>query len=169
MHLLRYLCVALMLIGYGCIAQEAPSTILNYIQNQLPHCGILKKTEGFVYVDVDDEYIHRLITFIQEEGFEEPPYFGNADLVGAHISVMYGDEVKKYGIKEMQECGETIYFTPLECQIVHPPTWKEIDEVYLVVVEAPELDKIREKYGLPKRMYDFHITVGVKLKIAKSA
>ena len=83
-------------------------------------------------------------------------------LVGAHITVMYSDEIKKYGVERIQECGETIYFIPKECQIVHPPKWQEIDEVYFVVVEAPELDRIREKYRLPKRKYEFHITIGVK-------
>jgi len=171
MQFLRCLFVPLMLFCHSCIAQEAPSCpkVLHYVQDQLPHCGILKKSESFVYVDVDDEYIHKLITFIQKDGFEEPPYFVNSDSVGAHITVMYEDEVKKYGIGEIQECGEKIYFTPKECKIVHPPRWQEMDEVYFIVVEAPELDRIRKKYGLTKKEYDFHITIGVKPKMAKSA
>ncbi len=139
-----------------------PTGFLNYIQTHLPNYGVLKESAGFVYVDVDDEFIHQLVTFIQEDGFEEPPYFGNADLIGAHITVMYPDEVKNYGIGEIQEAGEIIYFTPIECKVVHPPQWKEIDEVFFVVVEAPQLDQIRKKYGLPKREYDFHTTIGVK-------
>jgi hypothetical protein len=81
----------------------------------------------------------------------------------------YPEEMTKYGVKEIKECGEMISFVPTRCQVVHPPRWKKVDEVYFVVVEAPQLDKIREKYGLPKREYDFHITIGVKRKIAKSA
>lgn len=155
----------------SCFAQETTScsTILEYIQKSLPHCGVLKNSGGFVYVDLDDEYIHKLVTFIQKDGFEEPPYFGSAELVGAHISVMYAEEVKKYGVEDIQEYGETIYFVPKTCQVVHPPKWHEIDEVYFIVVEAPELDRIRKKYGLPKKEYDFHITIGVKPKMAKSA
>ena len=82
---------------------------------------------------------------------------------------MYPDEIKKYGIKKVKECGDVISFVPQTCQVVHPPKWKEIDEVYFVVVEAPQLDQIRKKYGLPKREYDFHITIGVKPKMARSA
>jgi hypothetical protein len=37
-----------------------------------------------------------------------------------------------------------------------------MSEVYFVVVEAPELDRIRAKYGLPQRLYPFHITIGAK-------
>lgn len=171
MYFFRYLFIATTIICQSCIARETPSCpkMLNYIQNSLPHFGILKNSGGFVYLDVDDEYIHKLVAFIQDDGFEEPPYFGSADLVGAHITVIYPDEVKKYGIKEVQECGETIHFTPKECKVVHPPRWQEIDEVYFIVVEAPELDRIREKHGLPKREYDYHITIGVKPKIAKAA
>ena len=171
MRLLRYLFVFLITSFSSCVAQEAPScpTILNYIQQNLSNCGVLKESDGFVYVDVDDRYIHNLVTFIQKDGFEEPPYFGELGLVGAHITVIYPDEIKKYGVDRIQECGEIIYFIPKECLVVHPPKWLAIDEVYLLVVEAPELDRIREKYGLPKREYDFHVTIGVKPKTAKSA
>jgi hypothetical protein len=125
-------------------------------------------SKDFVYVDVDDAYIHKLIRFIEKDGFKEPPYFESPRLGGAHISVMYKNETKEYGIKDLQECGEVICFTPKECRIVRTPGWKESDEVYIIVVDAPELNRIREKYGLPKG-YDFHITIGVKPKMAKSA
>lgn len=162
--------LALMFICSNSFAQEAPACaeILNYAKHQLPNCGILKNSEDFVYVDITDEYIHQLVTFIQKDGFEEPPYFGDRDLVGAHISVIYPDEIKKYGIREIQECEKLIYFTPKECKIIHPPNWKEIDEVYFIVIEAPEIDRIRVNYGLPKRDYGFHITIGVKPKKIQS-
>lgn len=127
----------------------------------LPESGILRNSDGFVYVDLDDAYIHQLVTFIEQEGFQEPPYFGK-DLVGAHITVIYPNEIEKYGIETIQETGRTIHFVPNTCQAVRPPTWQAIDEVYFVVVDAPELDAIREKYGLPKREYAFHITIGIK-------
>ncbi len=171
MHLLRSFCIALIAICCNCDAQDAPScpTILNYIQKNLAHSGVLKNSNGFVYVDVDDAYIQELVTFIQKEGFVQPPYFGSPDLVGAHISVIFPDEMKQYGVERVEECGEKIEFVPKECEVVHPPKWEGIDEVYFVVVEAPELDRIREKYGLPKRKYDYHITIGVKPKKLKSA
>jgi hypothetical protein len=142
--------------------------VLNYAHNELPNWGVLKNIEGFVYIDLDDDYIHKLIAFIKDDGFEEPPYFG-AGLVGAHITVIYPEEITKYGIEEIQECGEIIFFTLKDCKIVHPPKWQKIDEVYFIVIDAPQLDQIRQKYGLPTREYDFHITIGVKPKIAKEA
>lgn len=151
----------LLILTMGCwSAQAEPSAILNYVEHQLPHSGVLEHAEGFVYVKVDDEYIHKLVTFIQEEGFEEPPYCGEVGLVGAHISVIYPDEVKQYGIVHVQECGKTIYFHAKECQVV--AAGQGGDVYYVVIVEAPELEQIREKYGLPKRKYDFHITIGIR-------
>jgi len=173
MRFLRCLHIFLIILFSLSFAQEIPApscpAILNYIEENLPYCGILKNSHGFVYVDLDDEYIHKLITFIQQDGFQEPPYFGDAGLVGAHITVIYPEETTKYGIQEIEECGEIISFVPKDCRAVHPPRWKRIDEVYFIAIEAPQLDKIREKYGLPKREYDFHITIGVKPKLAKSA
>lgn len=173
MRFLRCLYIFLMALFATSVAQEIPAPscpmILNYTDKNLPHHGILKNSNGFVYVDLDDEYIHKLITFIQQDGFEEPPYFGDPGLVGAHITVMYPEEATKYGVKEIRECGEMVSFVPKKCQVVHPPRWKEIDEVYFIVVDAPQLDQIRKKYGLPKREHDFHITIGVKPKMAKAA
>lgn len=169
MQLLNRLVIAMMM-ACSCIRQKAPGCpqLLHTIQT-MPHSGVLKESAGLVYVDLDDAYIHRLITFIQEDGFEEPPYFGSSDLVGAHISVIYSSESRKYGMGEIQECGETIHFTPKTCQIVvHPPEWKEADAVYIITVEALELDQLREKYGLPPSKYPFHITIGIKPKITKS-
>lgn len=168
-----YLQIFSIVLYTTCFSQEisAPSCplVLNYIEEHLPHQGILKDSNGFIYVDLDDEYVHKLITFIQQDGFQEPPYFGDNDLVGAHITVAYPEETKKYGIKQIKECGEMISFVPKKCQVAHPFRWEKIEEVYFIVVDAPQLDKIRKQYGLPKQKYDFHITIGVKPKMIRSA
>lgn len=142
------------------LAKEVPSSaaVLNYVEEHLSCCGILRSSSGFVYVKLDDSFIHKLIPFIQDEGFEEPPYFGDPALVGAHITVIYPSELNQ----EVEECGEEITFVPRECQVVRPLRWEGINEVYILVVDAPELDKIRKKYGLEKQTYDFHVTIGVK-------
>jgi hypothetical protein len=173
MYFFNYLVVCFaLLFSTGCANQQPESCqkILKYAQENMPACGVLKMNhKGFVCVDVDDDYIHDLILFIEQEGFVEPPYFDGDGLYGAHISVMYESEVKKYGIKEVEEVGEIIPFTLKGCQIVHPRGWKQMDKVYVIVVDAPELAKIRKKYGLPESKHPFHITIGVKQKIAQAA
>ena len=141
----------------------AENPVLDYSKIHLPQTGVLKTNGQFVYVDLDNDYIHKLVPLIEEEGFEEPPYFGRPELVGAHISVIYDEEMGTYSLPPIQELGEVIHFQVKECKIVSPPKMKGVDQVYFITVEAPELDRIREKYGLPKREYEFHITVGVKL------
>jgi hypothetical protein len=134
--------------------------IIEYIENHLVQAGTLKKTpEGFVYVDVDDDYIRQLISFIQNDGFEEPPYFDGPEGVGAHISVLSKEEGKDL---EIEELGQSIQFKVLGCQRVHPPQFKGVQEVYFITVEAPDLDLLRNRYELPKGLYEFHITIGVK-------
>lgn len=148
-------------VSFGCFSKEAPnsSKIQAFAHDHLLSKGILKEREGFVYVDLDDAYIYDLFPLIEEEGFEIPPYFGEEDLVGAHITVVDQVEAAFLKGKKFKECGREIDFTLKECQIVSPPSF---EKAYLITVEAPYLDKIREKYGFFHKKWDFHVTIGVK-------
>jgi len=147
-----------------CIAYEplSQSKVLEFADTQL-HSGPLKRSNDFLYVDVDDAWIHAVAPLIKEEGFTKPPYFGN-DLVGAHISVAFPAEINNG--QEIIECGTKIDFIPRGCAIVRlnkPSTHlPNVTEVYVLIVDAPTLDQIREQYQLPKLPYPFHITLGVK-------
>lgn len=156
----------LLVLTSGAYTEYSCPAVLDAIEKELPHYGVLKHEGDFVYVDLDDDYIHKLVQLIPNEGFQEPPYFGRADLVGAHISVIFPGECN---VEEIQEYGQKIPFTIKECQVVRPLQMLGVDEVYLVVVDAPELAFIRKKYGLPKYKYDFHITIGVKPSYNSSA
>lgn len=114
---------------------------------------------GFVYLDIDDAFVHDLIRYIEPDGFIEPPYFDKTGLVGAHISVFYADEAVPQTIEEL---GQTFTFTPTGVRIVQPPDWSAIEDVYIIEVDSPELDAVRAKYGLGPREFSFHITIGVK-------
>lgn len=165
MNLLIYLLIALLAIVYQShtFGQSSHTgRLLNYIMTCLPKYGILRRDErGLIYVKIDNNYIHKLIDFIKDEGFEVPPYFGEG-LHGAHITVISPEEVIYYALGEVAECGQVIRFQPKSCRVVHPPTWASGEKAFLITVEAPELEKLREKYQLPKNKYDFHITVGIK-------
>jgi len=101
--------------------------LLKFISKKLPQHGILRKdTQGMVYVTINNNYIYKLIQFIQGEGFEAPPYFGKGKH-GAHITVMPMDEVLYHAVGEIKECGKAIQFEPKECQIIHPEAWKSGD------------------------------------------
>ena len=158
---MRYFWIFLACCCFGePLSTEAP--ILKHVETQLPCFGVLKRSDSFVYLDISDGYIHKLISYIENEGFVKPPYFAKVGSVGAHITVISAMESKRWGIERVEEVGEIIHFTPKECQIVYPPRWGGRDSAYILLVEAPEFHEIREKYGLPKAKFDFHITIGVK-------
>lgn len=150
-------------VSFGCFSKEAPnsSKIQAFAQSHLLSKGILKEKEGFVYVDLDDAFIYDLFPLIEEEGFEMPPYFGKEGLVGAHITVIDQIEAPLLHGKKVKECGKEISFTLKECKVVSPPSF---EKAYLITVEAPMLDQIREKYGFSHKKWDFHITIGIKPK-----
>lgn len=113
-------------------------------------------------MDIDDEYIHSLSHLVATEAFEVPPYFEHSSLVGAHISVVYPGEMNQYEAELIEEYGQIIEFIPRSCEVVYPIKWKGIDAAYLVIVEALQLNHLREKYGLLPLEHAFHITIGVK-------
>lgn len=165
MKRVKYYILALALSCRSLFAyQESVSAdILTHLIDHFPLCGTLKKSGDFVYLDLNDYYIYNLLPFIEKDGFQAPPFFGK-DLVGAHISVIYPEEVQSYLIKDVMETGTKIYFSPQKCEIVRPVHWKGIDEAFIVLVESADIQKIRKKYGLPDREYALHITIGVKPK-----
>ena len=130
--------------------------------------GILKKTkDNFVYIDVPNDVINGLMPLLDYEDIEKPPYnlksFNN---VGAHISVIGMDEYNDNDIGEIEELGEEFNFTFKDFKRTNPDGWDEMKQVYFVVVDAPELKKLRKKYKLTELSHghQFHITIGVEKK-----
>lgn len=154
--------LALMLVCSGYLSANCKE-MMDYIFENLPEYGTLVQDErGFVYVDIPNDYIHKLYPMIDEKGFEEPPYFVRPRLHGAHISVIYASEARDHGIKLQDGGGQTIYFSPKMCKIVKPSKWNEVEDVYIITVDAPALNKLRRRYGLKDATYPYHITIGVK-------
>lgn len=149
--------------------KNEPCTDIFKVTRDFSHFGILKEKDGFVYVDVDDRYIHDLEKFVSQMGFEEPPYFGKKGLVGAHITVITAKEKAKYRIGKILQLGEEIPFTLTNCKIVSPPNWRGVEQVYILEVSSPILDNIRDSYNLPKIKFPFHITIGVKYSQQQAA
>lgn len=130
-----------------------------YAQDNLPKEGKLtRKSDGFIYLKVDDRYIHSLFPKLglKQDGFHEPPYFRTRNAPGAHISVFYVDEhiIPK-------ELGQTFHFEPKEIVIVNPS--KNVSYAVLEVT-SPELEKLRQKYGLNPKIHghDYHISLAKK-------
>jgi hypothetical protein len=134
--------------------------VIQYADETLPLEGqLVAKTDGFTYLKVDNAYIHTLFPMLglKEEGYREPPYFRRPNSPGAHISVFYENEHIK-----PEEIGQTFHFKPKNIVIV-----KASNRVSYAIlqVESPELEQLREKYGLSPKLqgHEFHITLGKKV------
>ncbi len=134
---------------------------INYAKENLPMEGELKiKSSGFVYLKVDDDYIHTLFPMLglKAEGFKEPPYFRTKEAPGAHISVFYEDEHIV-----PTEIGQYFHFELKQITIIKTSK----DTSYAILqVESPELEKLREEYGLSPKLFghEFHISLAKKTK-----
>lgn len=139
-----------------CFASEA---VLEYVREHFSQRGVLKHNGDFLYVALEEEYIRDLVGMIPEKGFVAPPYFGELYDTGAHISVIYSREVgEPLAISELGQCFD---FEVKGCHIYYPRHWEGVKAVWVILVDAPELEMLREKYGLSPG-FPFHITVGVK-------
>lgn len=131
----------------------------DYAEKYLPKEGrLIAKSDGYVYLKVDDDYIHALYPLldVQGEGYKEPPYFRSKEASGAHISVFYeAEDVMPH------EIGEVFPFELKSIVIVRP----KCDTSYIVLqVESKELEQLREKYGLKPKLqgHEFHISLAKK-------
>lgn len=157
-----------LLIAYSLTTQAPPyrppqqnswQSVINYAHQNLPLEGQLRvKSDGFVYLKVDDRYIHTLFPMlgVKNEGYREPPYFRSPEAPGAHISVFYENEKI-----HPEEVGKLFHFKLKGLRKVRPSKYSE----YLILeVDSPELEELREKYGLAPKLqgHEFHITLAKK-------
>lgn len=129
--------------------------------------GILKqKANGYLYVEVSRDFIAEALPLIDAPGKIVPPrHYTSKKGIGAHISVMYEDEQISNEIWEIQELGQEFTFTIMELRTVKLKQSNKLKKLWLLAVAAPELEKLRESYGLSPRLkdHDFHITIGTQV------
>lgn len=133
--------------------------VVYYAQEHLPAEGqLMVKSDGFVYLKVDDAYIHTLFPMLglEQDGYQEPPYFRTKEAPGAHISVFYADEHIR-----PEEVGQHFHFELKHIELVRP---SKNASYAILVVESPELEKLREKYGLSAKLFghEYHIALAKK-------
>jgi hypothetical protein len=130
---------------------------------QLEHKGILKqKPNGYLYVEVSKDFIAQILPLIEAPGKLDPPkHYKSKKGIGAHISVMYENERIENEIWNLPELGQEFSFSILELRTVKLTRDNKMKKLWLLAVSCPELERLREKYGLTPRLkgHDFHITI----------
>lgn len=141
--------------------ENQPQVIEKIIQFEQK--GILKqKDNGYLYVEVSRDFIAETLPLIEAQGKIVPPrHYTSKKGIGAHISVMYENEQIMNEIWEIKELGQEFTFTVMELRTVKLNKDNKVKKLWLLAVAAPELEKLRESYGLSSRLkgHDFHITV----------
>lgn len=135
---------------------------------QLEHKGVLKqKANGYLYIDVSDDYIAQILPLIDASGIDAPgrlvppTHYTSRRGIGAHISVMYENEQIENEVWEVDELGQEFSFSILELRTVKMNRDNRMKKIWLLAVSSPELESLREKYGLSPKLHghDFHITL----------
>lgn len=131
----------------------------------LPQKGVLKeKSNGYLYLDLPNDYITQAIALIDAPGkMLASRDYTNRTGIGAHISVIFENERWDHQIHEVLEVGQEFSFTIKEFGTLSAKNDK--NKIWMLIVEAPDLAMLRERYGLPTipRDQDFHITIGLEL------
>lgn len=119
-------------------------------------------SNNLVYLDIDDDFIHRLFPLLTIQDVKKPDYFGEKS-AGAHISVIYPEE-ENFKI-EKADLGKEHEF------IIKKLIAAEIGQkiYYILLIESPTLLQLRRNYLLPDLLcfkgysIGFHITLGFRL------
>lgn len=131
---------------------------------QFEQKGILKqKDNGYLYLEVSRDFIAEVLPLIEAAGKITPPHhFTSKKGIGAHVSVMYENEQILNDIWEIKELGEEFCFTVVDLRTVKLNKNNKAKKLWLLAVVSPELEKLRENYGLSPLLkgHDFHITLG---------
>ena len=119
------------------------------------------KGNGFVYLDVDNQYINALAGQLPLQG-EFDTVSTKPKKMGAHLSVIHEDEMIGREIWHLAEAGERFTFEVKELRYVDRKTAHGESRLWLLAVDAPALQRLRMQYGLKPKLkgHDFHITLG---------
>lgn len=156
-------CLVAGLLGILCFSATpvpVPSKeIVGYIGDHLSTCGTLEvASNGLVYLKVDENYIDQLFPMLEKEleghKLYKPGRFAKGN-VGAHVSVIQPEENQPR--KHIQEIGQKYCFSVVGLYSVKVRKMR----VYYLKITAIDLQKLREKYGLPAEYkdHDLHITL----------
>lgn len=129
--------------------------------------SILKqKANGYLYVEVSRDFIAEALPLIDAPGkIVHPSHYTSKKGIGAHISIIYENELIEHEIWEIDELGQEFTFSVMELRTVKLNDNNKMKKLWLLAVAAPELEKLREGYGLSSRLknHDFHITIGTQV------
>jgi len=139
--------------------------LLAYAKHKLPLHGILKQdeTKPYCYLKISDDFIFQLFPLLNEKNIAIPEYFPPKQSGGAHISIMYQNEMEEKEIRMLDELGQAFTFEILDLGVIQA-FYKTF---FTLIVSSPALEQLRIKYGFQNRLnfhgllVPFHITIAM--------
>lgn len=124
---------------------------------------------GWGLLSVPNDLVYGLFDAMNETGIDLPPQSDHSKMkLNAHISVFTKEEITKIGPENIAERGHSFHYNIGPIKEVKPTGWKEMSKVWFVDVDSPELEDLRESYGLSRLpengKHRFHISAAVRKK-----
>ncbi len=138
---------------------EQPEIVTYAISHFALQGTLTQANEGYLYLKIDDHFITSLFPLLNTKQKQLPPYFSDPYNIGAHISVIYQDELSTPF--EVNELGSLYLFNILGLYSAQIDT----NLFFILLVESNELVTIRKKYGFSDTpvyhgiAVDWHITI----------
>jgi hypothetical protein len=140
--------------------------LMQVAQNLFSLKGILRQdSQGFLYLDVSDDFVYKILPLLKETGIERPPYFEYTGPFGAHFAIILSKELRSHSSwKKIPELGQEFSFELIGCHCLEPAGWAEMEKVWFFTIKCPQAERLREKHLLPSLInnHEFHITCAVK-------
>lgn len=141
--------------------------LVEYAKNRLPNCGVLKQNDlgSYCYLKIHNDFIFELFPLIKAPNLSMPDYFPPRYECGAHISVIYPEEILSEKIR-IDEMGQSFSF-----EIIDFFSLSVFNKAFFALtISSPSLEQLRIKYGLPVKLnyhgllVPFHITIANQIK-----
>lgn len=113
---------------------------------------LCQNSQGYVYLDVDNQFILGLLPYLIAQGLSRPPYFNLfSSPMGAHIPVIPAREMTFKDVGPIKELGREYIFEIEGLYSVQPNGWLEVDQIWYFKVVCKDLEGLRKNYFLPSR------------------
>jgi hypothetical protein len=139
--------------------------ICAHARHTLPKKGVLKQdSDGFVYLELPDEFITALLPLIHDRECEALPLY-QIEPSPAHIPVILPHEwSQKKGWGDIKEMDESFSFEVKGLNSLRPKRWPGVEKVYFLEITSSSLERLRERLLLPSliRGHPFHLAIAYK-------
>lgn len=124
---------------------------------------------NWLLLEVPNAFVRGVFSQLSVPGIELPPRSSDDGRLRAHISVMRAEEVEKLPGK-ITELGKVFRYQLGQLREVKPRGWEDVEKVWFVRVDSPDLKLLRKSYGLPPipvkggKEMPFHVTCAIRRK-----